>query len=314
MPGSLDGYDASMPLLADLKDRSPRWAKDAANTATRAYGLATAGSRPAPDFLIIGCKRGGTTSLFNYLLRHPGVLGLFPRPRGRKSTDYFFREGEHSQRWYRSHFHATAYRRHRERQLGHSPVGGEASPYYMWDPRVAARAHRVNPQLKAVALLRDPVERAWSHYQERVHNGVEPLSFTDALAAEAHRLAGEQDRMACDPSYYSEPFDWYSYRSRGVYLPQITNWTSTFPGEQLLVLRSEDLYSDAQGVFDQVVDYLGLPPALLADTRTFNAIAREKGSMPEDVRTELTAYYAAPNRALERHLGRPLHWGHPFEE
>jgi hypothetical protein len=59
-------------VAAGLKDRSPRWVKDLANASTRRYALATVSRRPAPDFLVIGTKRGGTTSLFNYLLMHPG--------------------------------------------------------------------------------------------------------------------------------------------------------------------------------------------------------------------------------------------------
>ena len=81
-----------MPSLSAFKDRSPRWVKDSANAATRRYALTTVARRPAPDFLIIGTKRGGTTSLFNYLLMHPGVLGLYPQSRGKKSTDYYFKK------------------------------------------------------------------------------------------------------------------------------------------------------------------------------------------------------------------------------
>ena len=268
-----------MPSASQLKDRAPRWVKDAANTATRRYALATVSQRPAPDFLVVGTKRGGTTSLYNYLLMHPGVLGLFPRSRGKKSTDYFFREQARGSAWYRSHFHARPYRAAIQRRLGYSPVGGEASPYYMWDPRVAPTVRALAPAVKAIALVRDPVERAWSHYQERTQNGVEPLSFADALAAEPDRLAGEADRMTADPTYFSTAHDWYSYRERGVYLPQLQHWTAFFPREQLLVLRSEDMYSDVQGVFDKVCDFMEIGRHQLPTTKTFNASHR-KSTVP----------------------------------
>jgi hypothetical protein len=295
-----------MSPIEAMKDRSPRWAKDLADLTTRRYATTTASLRPAPDFLIVGTKRGGTTSLFNYLLMHPAVLGLFPQSRGKKSTDYFFKEQHRGDRWYRSHFHAAPYRSLVARRTGQVPVGGEASPYYLWDPRVAAQAHALNPELKAVALLRDPVERAWSHYQERVHMGVEPLSFADALAAEDVRTEGELDRMLSDPGYYSQAHDWFTYRSRGVYLPQLQNWTASFPAEQLLVLTSEQMYGDVQGTFDEVCRFLGLDPVELPTTRTFNAITRS--SLPEEARAELKEYYAPYDRPLEEHLGRPLGW------
>jgi len=220
--------------LGKWKDRSPRWVKDAANLSTRGYALATSRDRPPPDFLVIGTKRGGTTSMFNYLIMHPGMLGLFPQSRGKKSTDYFFKEPQRDARWYRSHFHSETYRKRLQKQLGYRALGGEASPYYLWDPRIVHHVRRVAPEVKAVALLRDPVERAWSHYQERVENDVEPLTFEDALAAEADRTAGELERMLEDPTYYSEAHDWYTYRARGEYLNQLQNWASVSPAQQTL--------------------------------------------------------------------------------
>ncbi|CUR55118.1 Sulfotransferase domain-containig protein [metagenome] len=295
-----------MSNLVELKERSPRWLKDAANLATRKYAVATVSQRTMPDFLVIGTKRGGTTSLFNYLMMHPGILGLFPQSRAKKSSDYFFKQQHHGETWYRSHFHTSAYRSLKQRRLGYATVAGEASPYYLWDPRIAGAVHAFSPSMKAIALVRDPVERAWSHYQERTANGVEPLSFPDALRAEDDRLQGELEAMDADPVYYSEAHDWYSYRSRGIYLPQLQNWRATFPDDQLLVLRSEDMYADVQGTFDTICEFLGVPPFALPTTRTFGAGRRS--TMPEESRAELTEFYAPHNAALETYLGRELGW------
>ncbi|MFT4081945.1 MAG: sulfotransferase [Nocardioides sp.] len=295
-----------MPQLGALKERTPRTALDLANWTTRRWGLATAAQRGLPDFLVIGTKRGGTTSLFNYLLMHPGVLGLFPQVRGRKSTDYFFKNLHLGEAWYRSHFHTDGHRARVADRLGYAPVSGEASPYYMWDRRVAERVASVVPQVKAIALVRDPVERAWSHYQERIQNGVEPLSFVDALASEHRRTAAAEARMRQEPTFHSDAFDWYPYRERGVYLPQLLNWTRSFPREQLLVIRSEDMYADVQSVFDTACDFLGLPRIDLPTKKTFNASAR--APMPDSVRAELSEFYRQPNAELESYLGRPLIW------
>lgn len=295
-----------MATISQLKDLSPRWLKDVSDAATRSYALRTVGTRAVPDFLIVGSKRGGTTSLFNYLLMHPGVLGLFPQLRGRKSTDYFFKERDRGDLWYRSHFHTRTYRRIVERRLGYTPVSGEASPYYLWDPRVAPQVQQLCSGVKAIALLRNPVERAWSHYQERVHNGLEPLGFEAALAAEDSRLAGERERMLAEPNYYSPAHDFYSYRSRGIYLPQLQNWRTSFPTGQMLVLRSEDMYQDVQGTFDKVTDYLQIPRFSLPNTKTFNSITRSK--IPADIRQELTDFYAPHNAELATYLERPPLW------
>jgi len=299
-----------MSQIAIRTDAAPRWLKDAANLTTRGYALSTTVARPGPDFLVIGTKRGGTTSLFGYLLQHPALLGLFPQPRGRKSTDHFFASAPHGELWYRSHFHTHTYRNRLARRTGDRPLGGEASPYYLWDPRIAARVHARYPQVKAIALLRDPVDRAWSHYRERTENGVEPLGFAEALAAEERRTAGELERMLEDPGYHSTAHDWYSYRARGLYLPQLRNWLSVFAADQLLVLPSEDMYDDPQSVVDQVCRFLGVGTFSLPDSRPRNA-SRSRSSMPEHCREELAEFYRAPNSALEAFLGRPLRWTTP---
>lgn len=295
-------------MSKSLKDLSPRWLKDIANVTTRRYALMTSGDRPGPDFLIIGCKRGGTTSLFNYLLMHPGVLGLFPRNREKKSTDYFFSHTYvRGGRWYQSHFHSERYRTFLARRLGYRPLGGEASPYYCWDPRIAERVVRTSQTVKAIMLVRDPVERAWSHYLERVQNGVEPLDFEDALAAEPERLAGELDRMMSDASYHSTEFDWYSYRSRGDYLPQIRRWESILGRDKLLVLRSEDLYSDTQQVVNEVFEFIGVPRFDLPTEKVYNA-SRLRRDMPEGAASDLRHHFAPKVKELEAHLGRSLGW------
>ncbi|WP_237565395.1 sulfotransferase family protein [Ornithinimicrobium cavernae] len=298
--------------MADLKDRSPRWAKAVAGSVTRAYALRTAALRPVPDFLVIGSKRGGTTSLFRYLSDHPGTFGLFPQPRGKKSTDFFF-PGQHhprprSEEWYRSHFHTENYRRLVARRLGYRPLSFEASPYYIWDPRVAGRVRDIAPEIKAILVIRNPVRRAWSHYQERVQNGVEPLTFKQALAAESDRLDGELDRMLVDPRYYSRAFDWYSYRSRGEYLPQIMNWHAHFPADQLLVLRSDDLYRDTQRTMDLVCNFLALPTHRMQSTKPFNSTWRTTEAVPTQEGQELADHFKVHNLLLEEYLETRLGW------
>ncbi|WP_130011469.1 sulfotransferase family protein [Serinicoccus sediminis] len=294
--------------LTALKARVPRWALDTVNSLSRWGALATAPDRPMPDFLVIGAKRGGTTSLFNYLVRHPGILAMYPQVRGKKSTDYYFADRGHSSAWYRSHFHTETYRRLLRARLGYRPQSFEASPYYVWDPRIPAKVAAAAPETRAILLVRDPVLRAWSHYQERVQNGVEPLSFEEALAAEDDRLGGELAKMMADPTYHSTTWDWYGYRSRGEYLAQITTWLEHFPREQLLVLPSERLYSDTQETFDRICEFLGLPAHRLPTTKPYNATWRTKDAPPKEAAAQLADHYRSHNAALADFLGERLDW------
>ncbi len=293
-------------LLVRVRPSAPAVLKHTADRATRSYAVRTARWRPLPDFLVIGTKRGGSTSMWNYLAAHPHVLPMYPTVRQLKSCRYFFEHYGNGENWYRSHFHTRAYRRWQERRRGGLVVTGEASPYYLYDPRIPARVADLVPQVKAIALLRDPVARAYSHYWERVGQGVEPLSFREALAAEPERLAGERERMAADPLYYSRAFDWFSYRDRGVYLPQVQAWSAALPPEQLLVLRSEDLYRNEQAALDQAADFLGIPRRVLPSFRRHNHLPVKP--MDADLCEELRAFYRPHNEQLAQFLGRDLDW------
>ncbi|MGH3322771.1 MAG: sulfotransferase family protein [Streptosporangiaceae bacterium] len=283
-------------------------AKAVANTTMRRWGVLTARWRPVPDFLIVGTKRGGTTSLFDYLTRLPGILRMFPQMRKLKSPAYFFQRYSLGEAWYRSHFHTEAYRGALARRLGYRALSGEASPYYLYDPRVPERARQLAPDARIIVLLRDPVKRAWSHYQERVGQGVEPLNFEQALEAEDDRTRGEVDRMLADPSYYGIAHDYYSYRDRGLYLPQLHRWYAQYPPEQILVLRSEDMYADVQATVDRVCAFLGIPETVLPERPRLNYIPTPP--MPEGARAELASFFGAHQQALESYLGRAMHW--PF--
>ena len=291
-------------LTRSLKARTPRRVLDAADATTRGYAMATARWRVQPDFLIVGTKRGGTTSLWNWLDAHPQVLSLFPKPRELKSTEFYFGASPHSARWYRSHFHTRAYRELVGRRRG-PVVNGEASPYYMYGPHVPALLARDNPDARIIVLLRNPVERAYSHFQERSKQGVETLDFATALAREEDRIAGDRARAAADPAYYGTDLDFFSYRDRGVYLPQVQRLHAAFPREQVLIVRSEDLYTDSQGVFDATCDFLGVRRTPLVAVR-HNEIKR--APMDDEVRAELTEFYRPHNAALAEYLGIDLGW------
>src|SRR4051794_1281037 len=232
-----------MSMMGRMKAAVPRDVRSKIKPAIRTAARATSGLRPPPDFLIIGTKRGGTTSLWNWLLEHPGVLPMVPRLQNLKSSHYFYMHYDRGHEWYRGFFPLSTTRAAVGARHGLTPVAGEASPYYLFDPRVPGRVAAELPEVRVIVLLRDPVDRAYSHHRERLQEGVETLDFREALSAEPFRLAGELERMSADPLYYSEPHDWFSYRSRGIYAPQLRRWQDVIAPDRLLVVRSEDLYA-----------------------------------------------------------------------
>ena len=293
-------------LGARLKSLVPPAARDAVKPAVRGAAQLSAPLRPPPDFLIIGAKRGGTTSTWNWLLQHPGVLPLVPAMQNLKSSHYFSIHYGKSPGWFRGFFPLASTRALIRARHHLNPVAGEASPYYLFDPRIAARVANELPGVRAIVVLRDPVERAYSHHQERTKEGVETLSFRDALAAEPDRLAGELARMDADPAYYSEPHDWFAYRERGVYAPQLARWREHLPESRILVLQSEELYGDPASTYLRITRFLGLPDHPLRAPKRHNYLPA--APMPADVRADLTSYYRAPNAELADLWGHDPHW------
>jgi Sulfotransferase domain len=259
------------------------------------YRRLTGPLRGLPSALIIGAQRSGSTSLFNYLAQHPDVLP----PLG-KEIHYFDLHYARGLRWYRGRFPFA----HRLRPPA---ITIDASPYYLAHPLAAERAHRLLPEVKLVALLRNPIERAFSHYQHEVRDGRESLSFAEAIDREAERLAGEEERLQRDSGYYSFEHHRYSYTRRGHYLEQLERWTRWYRRSQLLVLQSEWLFRDPAAATAAVYEFLGLRPHRLEKYKPFYQGAYDR-RIPADIRERLVTYFEPLNRELYRWLGRELDW------
>jgi hypothetical protein len=278
--------------LATLVPTIPGPVRAVVRNAVWTYGRATAPLRPLPDFLILGAQKAGTTALYAYLRRHPGITGP-----SWKEVSFFDRHYARGEAWYRGNF---------PNKLRARGLVGEASPSYVFHPLAPERVRGLVPEAKLIVLVRNPVDRAFSHYQHEVALGREPLSFEDALDAEEERLRGEEERMLADPRYFSHAWWNYTYRARGRYAEQLERWLEGFPPEQLLIVSSEDLGSDPGGTYGRVLEFVGAPPHRLESyPRVFE---RRYEPMRPETRRRLAGDFAEPNARLYALLGRNLGW------
>jgi hypothetical protein len=240
-----------------------------------------------PDFLIIGAQKGGTTSLASYLGAHPNVI-----PSKRKEVHFFDLNYEKGVDWYRSHFSIGAGKGLLSRRM----QTGEASPYYIFHPLVASRAFDLLPGARIIILLRDPVDRAYSHYHHEIRLGAESLSFEDAIEAENHRIGEEGQRLALDSSYVSFNYQHFTYLKRGIYTDQIRCWLRYYRPEQLLILSSEQFFKNPASEYQRVLQFLGLPSW---DLQAYSAeLVGSYQPMPPTTRRHLREYFAPHNSAL----------------
>jgi Sulfotransferase domain len=273
----------------------------AAKSLVHAIARPTAGSRPLPDFLIVGAQRAGTTSLYRYLCAHPAVVPAVLE----KGVHYFDMSPRRSVGWYRARFPTSSSRAKATREAGVPAITGEASPYYLFHPSVPARAHAVVPDARIIVMLRDPAVRAHSHHQHELERGFERLPFELAVEREALRL--DMDPAAIDEdSAAAFRHQHFSYLARGRYLEQLERWYAEYPPERVHVMISEEFFAEPERAFLAVQRFLGLPEHRLDQYEIHNA--RSYPAMPERTRRFLVEHFAEPNDALRRRLGIHPSW------
>jgi len=242
--------------------------------------------RPLPNAIIIGAMRSGTTSLHRWLTMQPEIRGG-----ANKEVHYFDVNWHRGTAWYRSKF---SMRKH--------AVQLEATPYYIFHPEIPRRLAATIPHCKLIVLLRNPVDRAYSHYRHSVRNGHEQLGFRDAIRAEEERL---RDLDLGNLEHVRRHMR-FSYLARGRYAEQLERWFAVFPRAQILILQSERLFTASEEQLKRVLDFLGVPSCSSLGLRNVNPTAAS--SLDPALRKALDGYFAPYNEKLRVLLGREFGW------
>jgi hypothetical protein len=295
-----------MQRLTDrVKPMVPMGARERVVRARLNTRLPTASIRALPDFLIIGAMRCGTSSLYKWLGYHPLVA-----PSLRKEVQYLSIEHGKGERWYRAHF-PLRMRTTLTRTLGMGRIQTfEATPDYLFLPQAAARASRLVPEARIIVLLRNPIDRAISHYHHMVRSELEPLGLPEALLAEEERLAGEWARLAEDSDYPCRALRRYSYVARGLYVDQLQNWDRFYPRSRILTVMSDALYRRPAETYAEILRFLDLPPWQPA-FRNYSYDRAAPASTSDGsagVRTWLAERFKGPNARLAAWLGKDPGW------
>lgn len=244
-----------------------------------------------PDFLVVGTQKGGTTTLHDLLLQHPQVY-LPPC----KEVHYFSLNYQHGAEWYSDHF----------KDATHDQICGDITPYYCFHPLAPSRIKKLVPRVKIIFLLRDPVDRALSHYFHAVRHGFETLPLQTALSAECERLAN------CDSTFFSSGRNHFShqkhsYLARGHYALQLRRYLQFFRPDQILVLRSEDLFAHPLQVTLRLQKFLGIPNMELPDVATANSGRGEARAVDNQLKTSLRQLFDDDVSFVRRNYG--FDWG-----
>lgn len=263
------------------------------------------GKRVLPEFLIIGAEKSGTTSLFSYLCQHPGIVQPITKEVNYLSHPDNFRRGEN---WYRAHFPRHTQLEGLSEGLGYRARTGEATPNIHINS-YAINASALLPSAKLVVILRNPVDRAYSHYRHHQRMiPAEKLHFWDALQAEPERTAADILVNKYEPEKRCRNLRRFGYTYKGKYIDQIEYWMQFYPREQILIVPFEQLEHDPDTLCNKICEFIGLPPYELKNSTPLNT-GGESDPMDSRCREYLTDLFRPYNRRLFNFLGED--WGWP---
>lgn len=262
-----------------------------------------------PDFLVIGLHKCGTTSFYSYLAHHPQIL-----PAVTKEIRYFSRDTVNNLDYYLSHFPAIP---------NHNYLTGEATPSYFISPNVAQQIKDWFPYIKLILLLRNPIHRTISNfymvnkftykYLNKSLNGIHSVDLKqvqDRIAQIKHRKLSTNQSMSFlisprrrDPDINHE----IAFQiAKSLYIDYLPEWLSHFPKEQLLILKSEDLFTDPATTMKQAYNFLGIPDHPLCEYRNVNR--NKYPAISSSLRQQLADFFRPYNQELEAYLGMQFNW------
>ena len=261
----------------------------------------TASLRILPDFLVIGVGRGGTTSCFHYLSQHPSIIGSAYDDIG------FFDQNFHlGLNWYRSMFPTKFLKKKIAKKFGKC-LTYDVTPAYIRKPWAARRIKELFPEIKLIALLRNPVDKAYSHYNSKMQvEGDTKTTFEEMIEEDIKMIEKfENTNSIIDDEYFRNYIE-KSPLGRGLYAQQLKIWFELFDPKQLLILTSEELSTETNKTMNKIFQFLDLPDYEIPDI-----VKRSTGNytkMKMDTRKKLISFFSKYNQDLFKLLDQEFDW------
>jgi len=295
--------------------------KNALSAQFRARSLSL-GYHSKPRFLIIGAQKAGTTALYYYLAEHPDIVPSSEKELGFFTPEIFADWPEHPSHWVlctqegaphfadpRAHRKALAwYHGHfpPPHRLGRRRLTFEATPEYLYYPQAPERIFQYDPKMKLIALLRDPVERAfaaWNMYSR--FGDYRPLVYAPRKETRKfHEAVDDEIDEIQSGKTISDP----GYVRRGLYYEQFQRYFSYFRREQILILDSRGLRSNTSEIVHQVITFLQLSEYRHAQEWAQIHVGEYDAAIPVATRQLLQNFYKPHNEKLYELLGHDFEW------
>ena len=258
----------------------------------------TGSIRVLPDFLVIGAKRCGTTSLFYHLPEHPCIS------KSPHDNMGFFNDNFHlGVNWYKSFFPNIFTRNKIKSEFGNF-LAFDVTTTYMEEESTANNVYQIKPNMKIIVILRNPVDRAYSQYHLSVRQTAERRSFEDVVEENMNRLNKEShERHETKPKFSAEEDN---YLKKGLYAQQLRHWLNIFPMESMLILSTEEFESNQQAIYNKIFEFLNISQFEVKNTEKM-----EKGNYPQmksETRSLLLDYFRSHNNELFKLVNKKFDW------
>jgi len=267
----------------------------------QAIGTVTSSRRILPDFLLIGTMKSGTTSLFNNLVKHPNIRRpLF------KELRFFTLNYKRDINQYQRYFPLKLEKQFKSNFLKQPFITGEATPDYFFHPHAPPRIKRTLPNAKFILLLRNPVDRAFSHYYHLYNLNLYNISFKEAIQIEMDHFKEYEEALFNKPEERHPNYLRYSILERGKYIKHLKRWLEYFNRDQFLIIQNERFFEYPEAVYKETLDFLNMPqPKRLPAFKTYN---KNTYDIDPVIRKWLKEFYKPFNEELFQYLDFEYTW------
>jgi len=262
------------------------------------YSLSS-GFRVLPNFIVIGVGRGATTTLHHNLSKNPCLHSAAYDEAG------FFDDNFHlGESWYRSLF-PTKFTKNKIIKNYNHFLSYEVTPSYIRKPWVARRIKKLLPNVKLIAILRNPVDRAYSHYNMGVNESNDKRSFEEVIKTDLKLLERSNESKSDSDTYFKTIVE-KSYLARGFYAEQLKFWFKLFDKKQIHITTTENLATNPNETFNEIFNFLDI-----ANFKISNLENKRKGNyspLDKDIKLQLTSFFKPYNEELYKLIGKNFNW------
>lgn len=256
--------------------------------------------RIKPTYLIIGASRSGTTAMYDYLSKNR--YGYRSPHKELHFFDKYFHKGI---LWYRGNFPTIFHKFYLEKILHKKIVTGEATARYLLLPLVAKRISKCLPDIKLIVMVRNPIERAFSHYRREFEKDNESRTFNAVVETEIKYLSSlPQNFNNNDLEEYAERFLKAPYLGRSLYNQQLQMWLKYFNKKQILLVKSEDFYQDPWSSLDKIYSFLATKNYSNSPKLKIKQNASGyKVTLDPNIKKKLNDFFSPHNQMLKKEWG-----------